>query len=126
MTHNAANPAVPSHAHQPDVLTHDELKQLGLYTWLAQVTGRGVSRLNRDIFRSHQDPRRLFTSKQRREIIARDFSCCRYCGKHVSGDAGDRVYIDHVIPWVLGGQTVLDNGVVACSTCNSSKGAKVW
>ena len=60
------------------------------------------------------------------EILARDGQCCAYSGRRVSGDEGDRVYIDHVIPWVLGGQTVNDNGRVSCGPCNSSKGAKVW
>ena len=117
---------IPSHARRVEVLTHREVAGLELYTMLVRVTGRGPTRLGRDIFRSHHDPRRLFTAMQRRQILERDGSCCAYCGRHVTGEEGDRIYIDHVVPHVLGGQTVIDNGVVACGTCNSSKGAKVW
>jgi len=45
---------------------------------------------------------------------------CYYCDTLV----GDDYHVDHVIPLILGGSNGPDNLVVACPTCNTSKGAK--
>ncbi len=128
MTTNAHHTfAPPAHATRPWVLSRGEIVDLDLYAMLLTRTGRGATRLVRDIWRSDiHDPRRLFTSKQRRIVVSRDASCCAYCGRHVTGLGDDRHYIDHVIPHTLGGQTVVDNAVLACGTCNAKKGAKIW
>lgn len=68
------------------------------------------------------DPRRRFTDKQRRLILRRDEGLCFYCGE----EAGEDWEADHVLPWAKGGQTVVENGVVACHDCNNSKSDKVW
>lgn len=52
------------------------------------------------------------------EVIARDGHRCRYCG------ATDDLTIDHLIPRCRGGNDKPSNLVVACRSCNSSKGAR--
>lgn len=44
--------------------------------------------------------------------------CCVYCGSK------ENLSIDHLIPTKRGGEDIPENYVWACSSCNSSKGAK--
>jgi len=53
-----------------------------------------------------------------RIVYDRDLGKCRYCG------ASEGLVIDHVTPQSKGGQTTLDNVVLACFQCNSSKGSR--
>jgi len=60
-------------------------------------------------------------SKELREIILeRDGHRCRYCGSRK-----EPLQIDHVYPLSAGGQTILENLVVACYKCNMAKRDKV-
>lgn len=74
------------------------------------------------VLRRKLDPRRRFTDKQRRLILRRDEGLCFYCQE----PAGSDWEADHVLPWSMGGQTVLENGVCACRDCNNTKSNKVW
>lgn len=53
-------------------------------------------------------------------VKERDGAVCAYCGIEAK-----IVHIDHVIPISRGGQSTLENMVVACRSCNLSKGAKM-
>lgn len=122
---------IPAYAERLDSLTRVQVERLELYAMLVEHTGRGVTRLSRDIYRGTIDSRRFFRGALRQAIIERDTDDdgavrCAYCDGEISGEDGDWVYIDHVVPHTLGGQTVIDNGVCACSTCNSSKSDRVW
>jgi 5-methylcytosine-specific restriction endonuclease McrA len=55
----------------------------------------------------------------RRAVLRRDGSVCRYCGSET-----DKPDVDHVIPRYEGGTNEIDNLVVACATCNRSKGKR--
>lgn len=57
----------------------------------------------------------------RQQVISRDASRCRYCGKRVPKHL---IHVDHIVPVALGGRTVVDNLAVACQRCNHAKGAK--
>lgn len=50
-------------------------------------------------------------------VIARDGLYCRYCGKRLRGSP----FLDHILPISLGGKSTLENLVVACQPCNSTK-----
>jgi len=45
-------------------------------------------------------------------------TCCCFCGDH------ENLSIDHLIPRIKGGVDEGDNLILACRTCNSSKGKK--
>ena len=64
----------------------------------------------------HLDPQRLFDSKQKEEIFARDKGCCRICEKEV--EEGDAEYDHYPVPHYLGGKTQVDNGRLVCSRCH--------
>ena len=66
---------------------------------------------------------RAFRGNIRVEIHNRDNGLCFYCGSPV---AIEKMHVDHVIPFVLGGRTIESNGVVACPKCNLKKSKKVW
>ena len=54
-------------------------------------------------------------------VFLRDRFHCQYCGKkHATND----LTFDHVVPKSLGGQTIWDNVVAACSPCNVAKDNK--
>lgn len=55
--------------------------------------------------------------ERRAQVIARDASLCRYCGRPVEAPT-----IDHVVPRSRGGRNSLVNLVVACKQCGSRKG----
>lgn len=56
----------------------------------------------------------------RRLVYERDDNRCVYCG------ADDPLSLDHVKPYVDGGQDVPGNLVTACLPCNHSRGAGRW
>ena len=55
-------------------------------------------------------------------VFLRDRFVCQYCG---DTPGASELTFDHVIPKSLGGQTVWDNVVAACSECNLIKGNKL-
>jgi 5-methylcytosine-specific restriction endonuclease McrA len=67
--------------------------------------------------------RRTFGQSLTAQIAARDGMVCKI-GNHPIPE-GMPVQIDHIIPFSKGGLTILDNGQMACATCNASKGARV-
>ena len=67
------------------------------------------------------DSQRGFDEAQRLVVYRRDGGKCKFCGKDVPWD---EFHADHVIPHSKGGPTTVENGWLACSACNQSKGAK--
>lgn len=56
-----------------------------------------------------------------REVAALEMVCCSYCKKVIIG----KYHFDHVVPIARGGKHVRENLVVACVSCNLSKGPKL-
>jgi 5-methylcytosine-specific restriction endonuclease McrA len=55
------------------------------------------------------------------KVFNRDnFKCC-CCGKNPATTPGIELHVDHIIPWSKGGQTVLENLQILCSSCNLGK-----
>ena len=64
--------------------------------------------------------KRAYISEQlRNEIFQRDGYKCLLCGRT------DELTIDHIIPFVLGGETKKSNLQTLCRNCNSQKGKRV-
>lgn len=55
----------------------------------------------------------------REAVYERDGFACLHCG------TTERLSLDHIHPWSLGGEDTLDNLQTLCRPCNSSKGARV-
>lgn len=70
-----------------------------------------------------KDNQRMFTHLQRLAIFRRDGGICQLrikCeGVKITWDDW---HCDHTVPWSKGGKTTVENGHVACSACNLSKG----
>lgn len=60
----------------------------------------------------------------RRRVASRAGYRCEYCGLSQLGQAAT-FHLDHVLPVVAGGLTVLDNLALACIHCSLRKGARV-
>lgn len=59
-------------------------------------------------------------TKQQEIAFSRDGGRCHYC------NVGGAMTIDHVVPRSMGGGNSADNIVLACKSCNSSKGPKTY
>ena len=68
--------------------------------------------------RKKREPREYIHRETRLLILERDQHRCRYCGASVKGN---RYQIDHVYPVSKGGETSIENMVVACPSCNIRK-----
>ncbi len=70
------------------------------------------------------DNKRLFTREDKLDLL-RDRECIngKYkCEKCQQLFTVDDLTVDHIIPWSLGGRTLLSNGKILCKTCNGQKG----
>jgi HNH endonuclease len=61
-----------------------------------------------------RDPRRLFTPAERSAVAARQHHICGVCER----DLPDVFHVHHVIPWIVGGPTHIDNGMAVCPDCH--------
>jgi superfamily II DNA or RNA helicase len=59
-----------------------------------------------------------FDESQRQEIIARDGYQCLCCGIN---NRRVKLQVDHIMPRMFGGKTVIANGQMLCQPCNSTK-----
>lgn len=63
---------------------------------------------------------RLFSSKDKRILYEKQNGKCPYCKDEFAIESMDA---DHIMPWVKGGRTTLENGQLLCKSCNRSKGS---
>ncbi len=74
------------------------------------------------------DPKRLFTADDKAELLSKltpdeqGLYECNECHQHFTAE---ELTIDHILPWSMGGRTVLSNARITCRACNSRKGNKV-
>lgn len=54
-------------------------------------------------------------------VMKRDCFKCRICGASPASNPDLELHIDHIIPWSVGGETVIDNLQTLCSKCNLGK-----
>ncbi|MFA6330358.1 MAG: HNH endonuclease [Candidatus Micrarchaeia archaeon] len=68
-----------------------------------------------------RDPRRNFSQTQKNEIWDRQRGRC--AGSHCEQSTLLRsaTHYDHIIPWEIGGRTIVSNGQALCTTCHSLK-----
>ncbi|TYQ24211.1 DEAD/DEAH box helicase family protein [Pseudanabaena sp. UWO310] len=59
---------------------------------------------------------RELTEKDKKQVKERDGNACLCCGDN------RRLQVDHVFPFILGGQTSIDNSQTLCMRCNGFKG----
>lgn len=73
-----------------------------------------------------KDQQRSFSHEQRLAIFRRDNGICKVAikceGVKCEWDAWEA---DHIKPWSQGGKTTVENGQVACPSCNASKGGNI-
>lgn len=67
------------------------------------------------------DPQRFFTAAQRMALFNRDQGICQITGEKLTTK---NFHCDHIVAWIKGGRTTLENGRVTTASANSSKGMK--
>lgn len=104
----------------------------GVPVWVVAVAlllcvaavGQKVGRVGRR--KGHlQDPQRMYSPEQRREMFERAGNQCEYTGWAWQRCRAAAEHADHLMPWARGGATSLLNGVASCAHHNTSKGAKI-
>jgi hypothetical protein len=71
-----------------------------------------------------KDAQRDFTAVQKLAIFRRDHQTCQVKLKCDGIKViWDDWHCDHIVPWSKGGKTTVENGQVACPSCNLAKGA---
>jgi hypothetical protein len=70
---------------------------------------------------THRKTGRDPSLRLRWRVLQRDnFKCCS-CGASPAITLGVELHVDHVLPWSMGGETVLENLQTLCSKCNLGK-----
>jgi hypothetical protein len=59
----------------------------------------------------------------RQIVVARAGGACEYC-RLVEAATGVTFHIEHIVPQVFGGETVLSNLALSCPGCNLAKGQR--
>ena len=62
------------------------------------------------------------SKRLRFDVFKRDGFVCQYCGNHPPAVV---LHVDHIHPEAEGGETVVENLITACATCNLGKGARL-
>ena len=64
---------------------------------------------------------RTINLQLRFKVLQRDnFKCCA-CGASPALTHGVQLQVDHIIPWSIGGETVIENLQTLCISCNQGK-----
>ena len=101
--------------------TDDELKILEDFGWIKRIglDKRGNILYRIVGFRRYNPYARDPIPKELREAVyERDGYKCVNCG------STEHLSLDHIYPWILGGEDTYDNLQTMCRSCNSRKGAK--
>ena len=69
---------------------------------------------------SENDGLRLFGRSQRIALYAASGGCCECCGELLNAS----FHADHIVPYISGGATDINNGAALCPLCNAKKGAR--
>jgi hypothetical protein len=60
----------------------------------------------------------------RLRVYERDRFRCVYCGRSPITELAVELHVDHIVPFVRGGKTVLENLQTLCAQCNLGKGSR--
>jgi hypothetical protein len=76
-----------------------------------------------------KDSKRTFNEAERIRIYRRDEGLCRICLKNgAPRDAAvvpwHKYHADHIVPWIMGGPSAVDNAQVLCAAHNLGKGGR--
>ena len=83
-----------------------------------------ASKVTQDSYQ-HKTPRNV-NLRTRFIVLSRDRFCCCLCGASPSKDPSIQLQVDHVVPWSLGGETIIDNLQTLCQKCNIGKSNTLW
>ena len=74
---------------------------------------------------SRRTPRRI-NWRLRVTVLIKDNCICRICGASPAKDSSITLHVDHIKPWSVCGETVIENLQTLCHICNIGKSNKVF
>ena len=106
--------SVPSHQYEPPTKVETNANHQEQLDF-AEQKGKEDTRP-----KSHKTSRDI-NLRLRFKVMARDnFKCC-ICGRSPATDPTVVLHVDHIKPWVKGGETTMENLQTLCSKCNLGK-----
>ena len=66
--------------------------------------------------------KRELTKEEKGQVLKRDNYTCLCCGKTKKEGKRVKLEIDHIIPFIFGGEATVENSQTLCSLCNRKKG----
>jgi len=66
------------------------------------------------------DQKRMFSRDDAKTLYQQQKGVCALCNKDM-GEFGSHVEVDHIVDWILGGKTELENGQATHRSCNRRK-----
>lgn len=77
-----------------------------------------------DAYFKKKSGRKAISKEIKLQLIQKQNGICASCGEYL-GDNLSRIHVDHIIPWVLVGDELMDNYQVLCEFCNECKSARI-
>ena len=88
----------------------------------AKITRDALLKLAKKPAKNKRGP---ISARDRAEVLRRDGSRCRSCGRSVDDlKSNEYLEVDHIIPVAKGGTSELSNLGINCTLCNNGKGAR--
>lgn len=117
-------------------VVYKETKKQYIYNWRAKNTVKVIKWYN-EYYKTPEFKQKAAEARARRKLAKQGAvvpkvelghflsiaTHCYWCNQELDRDTPRAIAIDHVIPLALGGKHSKENLVVACSRCNSVKGA---
>ena len=90
----------------------------------AQARLSGEAAQNKSISQRTTRQSRDVPPRLRLKVYERDRFRCVYCGRSPITDLTVELHVDHIVPFVRGGKTLLENLQTLCAQCNLGKGSR--
>jgi len=100
---------------------------LEFLSWKSGMTAEAIERETRGLPMDNPERRKTnrgISLSLRYDVLKRDRFRCVHCGSSPAPVSGVVLHVDHIVPWVKGGETVFDNLQTLCSDCNLGKADK--
>lgn len=92
-----------------------------LDSFIKWIQNEDNDNIQRDKLSNTHSTKREPSNRLKVLVLMRDGNRCKLCGAKCN-DGLLNIHFDHIVPWSKGGETVLENLQVLCSTCNEAKG----
>jgi 5-methylcytosine-specific restriction endonuclease McrA len=100
---------------------------LEFISWKSGMSTKDIANESRDTTDIHSPQRKTkrgISLALRYDVLKRDGFRCVICGRSPATESGVVLHIDHIQPWIKGGETKAENLQTLCEKCNLGKSDK--